>query len=405
MRRLANSRIREQIGPVADLPKQPLTFLGRTTFRNKQRLFGIHDADRRHHIYLVGQTGTGKSTLLEALIRQDLVNGKGFALIEPHGDLVDWVANKCPSSLRDRVQYLDVASTAPAFTFNPLRALPGTREIAAAGILGVFKKIWQDSWGPRLEHLLRYALLALVELPDSTLGDILRMLEDDEFRRETARDVGNPQVRRFWLREYEHYSPGRRAEAMGPVQNKVGAFLAHPALQRVLAGDRPALDVRRLMDAGGALLINLSKGRLGEDAGALLGALLVSTIARVGLERADQPEADRRDFAVYLDEFQTFVTLGLAEMLAELRKYHVSLVLAHQYLEQVDLEIREAILSNVGTLVVFRVGPTDAKVLLPILGADLEAADLLRLPNHHAYVRLLVNGAPVQAFSAETLRL
>lgn len=390
---------------VSDSLSDPLTFLGRTTFRSQRRLFGIRDSDRRHHLYTIGQTGTGKSTLFEALMRQDLVNGKGFALIDPHGDLVERMVERCPPEHREKLQYLDVPGAAPAFTFNPLRTLPATREIAASGVLGAFKKIWQDSWGPRLEHLLRYALLALVELPDTTLADILRLLDDDEFRRDSARRVENPQVRRFWLREYERYSPGRRAEAMGPIQNKVGAFLAHPALQRVLGGTAPLLDLRNVMDSGHVLLVNLSKGKLGEDAGALVGALLVSTLARVGLERADQPEHERRDFAVYLDEFQTFVTLGLAAMLAELRKYRVSLVLAHQYLAQVELEIREAILSNVGTLIVFRVGPTDAKVLLPILGADLKADDLLRLPNHHAYVRILVDGAPVQAFSAETLRL
>lgn len=387
-----------------DLPKHGLTFVGRTTFRNERRLFGMPHEDRRHHVYVIGQTGTGKSTLLATLIRQDLEVGRGFALIDPHGDLAHRVALRVPAHRQADFTYANVADGGVGFAFNPLACTPATRSITAAGVLDVFKKLWPDSWGPRLEHLLRYALLALVELPGATLGDVLRLLDDDEFRRDAARQVGNAQVRRFWLREYDRYSPGRRAEAIGPVQNKVGAFLAHPTLQRIL-GKANGCDLRGLMDNGGALVVNLSKGRLGADPAELLGALLVSTLARVGLERADQPEADRRDFTVYLDEFQTFTTMSVAEMLAELRKYHVGLVLAHQYLAQLDPPIREAILGNVGTLLTFRVGPADARVFAPLLGNGLTVEDLVRLPNHHLYARLLVEGMPAPAFSAEALRL
>lgn len=383
----------------------PLTFLGRTTFRNERRLFGVRQSDRRQHIYLIGQTGTGKSTLLHTLMRQDLAAGRGFAIADPHGDLVERVLVKIPDARRPDVMYFNLPDASAKFSFNPLACTPATRGIAAAGVLDVFKKLWIDSWGPRLEHLLRYALLALVEIPGSTLGDILRLLDDDEFRRDAVRQIENAQVRRFWLREYEHYSPGRRTEAMAPVQNKVGAFLAHPRMQQVLGMSSNARDLRQLMDRNGVLLVNLSKGRLGEDAAALFGALLISTLARTGLERADQPEDARHDFAIYLDEFHSVLTLGLAGMLSELRKYRVSLVLAHQYLAQLDAGVREAILGNVGTLVTFRMGPADARVFAPLLGNDITATDLTRLPNHHAYMRLLVDGAPVPAFSAEALKL
>lgn len=389
------------------LEHDPLTFIGRTTFRRARRLFGIQQADRRQHLYVIGQTGTGKSTLLEALMRQDLVNGAGFALIDPHGDLAERVVARCPPGRRSGLTYWNVPDPSITVTFNPLAAsLPATRILAASGVLEVFKKLWLDSWGPRLEHLLRYALLALVEIPGATLADLLRLLEDDGFRRDAAQKVGNPQVRRFWLEDYGYYFPARRrAEALAPVQNKVGSFLAHPRLRQILCEGSESTDLRRLMDTGGVLVVNLSKGRLGEDATALFGALLVSTLARLGLERADQPEDARPDFAVYCDELQIFTTLSVANMLAELRKYGVHLIVAHQYLAQLEPDVLHAILGNVGTLIAFRVGPSDVKVLAAMLDADIEPADLMRLPNHHVYVRLMVDGMPRQAFSAEALRL
>lgn len=382
-----------------------LTFIGRTTFRNQKRLFGVRQTDRRHHTYLIGQTGTGKSTLLATLMRQDLVDGRGFALIDPHGDLAEQLLARIPEERRRDVTYLNLPDETCDVGFNPLLCrLPHTRPVAAAALLDVFKKLWDDSWGPRLEHLLRYALLALVELPGATLGDVLRIMEDDAFRKTTAQKISNSQVRRFWLDEFERISPGRRAEAVAPVQNKIGAFLAHESLQRVLGGPN-AVDLRTLIDCGGILVVNLSKGRLGEDASALCGALLLSTLARLGLERADRPEKERRDFTIYLDEFQTFTTLTVASMLAELRKYRVSLVLAHQYLAQLEPEVREAIFGNVGTLVAFRLGATDAKTFATLFANDIQAADLTRLPNHHVYARLFVKGMPAPAFSASTLAL
>lgn len=388
------------------LEHDSLTFIGRTTFRRAGRLFGIRLEDRRQHIYMVGQTGTGKSTLLHTLMRQDLVDGRGFAFIDPHGDLAESLMARVSPEQRARVVHFDVPNPEALFTFNPLAcAVPATRPIAAAGLLEVFKKLWPDSWGPRLEHLLRYAFLALVEVPGAALPDVLRLLDDDEYRRSVAERVPNPQVRRFWLREYERYSPGRRAEAISPIQNKVGAFLAHPRLQRILGHEGEPTDLRRVMDSGGVLVVNVAKGRLGQDVTSLFGALVLATLARHGLERADRVESNRPDFAIYLDEFHTFTTMMIAGVLSELRKYGVHFVLAHQYLAQLDPEVQDAVLGNVGTVITFRVGPSDARIFANLFDVGLTAGDLTRLPNHNVYVRLLVEGEPVSAFSAETLVL
>jgi hypothetical protein len=391
---------------MAASPDDALTYIGRTTFRNQNRLFGLRHADRRHHLYVIGQTGTGKSTLLASLIRQDLVCGHGIALLDPHGDLAERALTMVPAARRTSVTYLNVPDSEQVFGFNPLERVPaGRRALAAAGVLDVFKKLWADSWGPRLEHILRNALLVLVERPEATLADILRLLDEKEFRDDTALRCANLQVRRFWLREFPQYPARLRADAIAPVQNKVGAFLAHPRLQQILSAPRSSFDLRRIMDNAGILIVNLSKGRLGEDVAALFGALLVSGIGLAALGRADQPETRRRPFFVYLDEFQTFTTLSLASMLAELRKYGVSLTLAHQYSAQLTPEIRQAIAGNVGSLVVFRVGTEDAELLAPRFAPELGAEDLTRLPNHEVYVRLLVNGTVASPFSAKTLAL
>jgi hypothetical protein len=387
-------------------PDEDLSFLGRTTFRNAGRLFGMRRADRRHHLHIIGQTGTGKSTLLHTLIRQDLVRGHGLALLDPHGDLVEQVQTSVPPSRRADVVHLDLPDGRQVFSFNPIERVPAARRaLAAAGVLDVFKKLWADSWGPRLEHILRNALLVLMELPEATLADILRLLDEPAFREDAALRCANIQVRRFWLREFPQYPARLRADAIAPVQNKVGAFLAHTRLQQILCAPHSSFDLRRIMDEGRILLVNLSKGRIGEDVAALFGALLVSAIGLAALGRADQPERTRRPFFLYLDEFQSFTTLSLAGMLAELRKYGVSLTLAHQYFAQLQPEIRDAVMGNVGTLVSFRVGATDAELLAPEFAPEFTADDLTRLPNHEVYVRLLVKGAVAAPFSGKTLVL
>jgi hypothetical protein len=385
-------------------PDNRIAFFARTNFRNDRRLFGIRQADRRAHMYVIGKTGTGKSTLLETLIRQDVNADHGLALLDPHGDLVERVLAQIPDHRKSDVIAFDVPDAAHPLGFNPLESVPpAKRALAASGLLEVFKKIWNDSWGPRLEHILRNALLALMDQPQATLADVLRLLDNDAFRRNAAANVTNRQVRDFWLREYENYPFRFRAEAIAPIQNKVGAFLSHPVLHGIVTQPRSAFDLRRVMDEGKILLVNLAKGKIGEDAASLLGAMLVSRIGLAALSRADIPEAERRDFFLYLDEFPTFTTLSLANMLSELRKYRVNLILAHQFLSQLDPLLRDAILGNVGTIISFRLGLADAEILEKEFYPEFRAQDLISLPNHQIYLKLMIDDSVSRPFSADTI--
>jgi type IV secretory pathway TraG/TraD family ATPase VirD4 len=381
-----------------------LTVFARTNFRGERKPFGIRTSDRLFHIYAIGKTGTGKSTLLETFTRDDLRSGHGFALVDPHGDLAERVLSAIPNARKDDVISFDVPREAHALSFNPLGNVPAEkRSLVASGMLEVFRKLWADSWGPRLEHILRNALLALLDQEKPTLADVLRLLTDDDYRRTVGQRVENPQVRSFWLREYPGYPDRFRAEAIAPIQNKVGAFLANPLLYGILCGRRKGLDLRRIMDDGKILIVNLAKGKIGEDTANLLGSLLVSSIGNAAFSRADLPEDERRPFWAYLDEFQNFTTLSLANMLSELRKYGVGLVLAHQYLTQLDLEIRDAILGNVGTIIAFRIGLPDAEIIAREFYPEISEGDLVYLPNHQIYLKLMALGIQTHPFSADTL--
>src|SRR5438552_4302739 len=361
-----------------------ITALAVTNFRNDRRRFGIKRADRRAHMYIIGKTGTGKSTLIANLARQDLLHGEGFALIDPHGDLVEHVLKFVPEERRSDLIYFNVPDVAHPLAFNPLESgQPALKPLVASRLISVFKKMWAESWGPRLEYILRNALLALLDLPASTLLDIPRLLDDLTFRRHVLVYVRNDQVRRFWLREYENYPARFRAEAIAPVQNKIGEFLVNPILRNIVGQPKSTFDLRRVMDEGKILLVNLAKGKIGEDTAALLGAMLVTKIGLAALSRAELPETDRRDFYLYADEFPTFTTTSFAGMLSEMRKYHVGLVLAHQYMEQLDETLRGAILGNVGTMIAFRVGLSDAVVLEKEFYPEFTASDFVNLPNCH----------------------
>lgn len=360
-----------------------LAIFARTNFRGEHKRFGIRTTDRLFHIYVLGKTGTGKSTLLETFMLDDLQAGYGFALVDPHGDLVARVLAAVPEGREDDVVYFNVPEEDAALSFNPLGGVPaGKRSLAASAMLEVFKKLWNDSWGPRLEHILRNAPLALLDQEQPTLADVLRLLSDDDFRRGVGQRVENLQVRSFWLREYPGYPDRFRAEAISPIQNKVGAFLANPLLYGILNSRREGLDLRRVMDEGEILLVNLAKGKIGEDTANLLGSLLVSSIGNAAFSRAEMPENERRHFWVYLDEFHNFTTLSLANMLSELRKYGVGLVLAHQYLSRLELPIRDAILGNVGTIISFQIGLADAEIIAREFYPDISEGDLVYLPNH-----------------------
>jgi type IV secretory pathway TraG/TraD family ATPase VirD4 len=376
----------------------------RVDFRNDDRVFGIKDEDRFLHVYVIGKTGTGKSTLIETMALQDLERGNGFALIDPHGDIVARVAARIPPSHRDKVIYLDATDPNQPYGYNPLRHVSEDRiALAASGMMDVFKKMWPDAWGVRMEHILRNVLMALLEQPDATLHDVLRIFSDNEFRKKIAKSLRNDTVRTFLLKEFEKFSFGYRADGTAPIQNKVGAFLADPMLDRILTAPKNDLHIRRIMDQVQVLLVNLAKGHIGEDSSSLLGGLLVTTIGHAAFSRADTPPAERRDFFVYIDEFQSFTTLALANMLSELRKYRVGFTVAHQYLNQLEPDVRHAVLGNAGSIISFRVGVEDAPYLVREFHGRFAEIDLLQLPNYRVYLKLMIDGTPSTPFSAVTL--
>jgi type IV secretory pathway TraG/TraD family ATPase VirD4 len=381
-----------------------IVLLGRVDFRSDRRIFGIKREDRFLHIYIIGKTGTGKSTLLESMAVQDLAHGNGFALIDPHGDLVEKVFERIPPSRQSDVIYLNAADASQPYGYNPLRHVREDRiALAASGMMEVFKKMWPDAWGVRMEHILRNVLMALLEQPDATMHDILRMFSDKIYRLKVARSLRNATVRTFLEKEYEKFSFGYRADGTAPIQNKVGAFLADPMLNRILTAPQQDLHIRKIMDEGKVLLVNLAKGRIGEDSSSLLGGLLVTTIGLAAFSRADTPAAERKDFYVYIDEFQNFTTLAVANMFAEIRKSRVSFTVAHQYLHQLEPDVRHAVLGNAGTIISFRVGAEDAPYLAREFQPRFEEIDLLQLPNHHIYLKLMIDGMPSKPFSALTL--
>jgi type IV secretory pathway TraG/TraD family ATPase VirD4 len=339
------------------------------------------------------------------MIRQDLVRGVGLALFDPHGDLAERVVAWLPKERQRDLIYLDVPDPAQPFGFNPLSGVPlQRRSVVANGVVEALKKIFAESWGVRLEYILRAALLLLLDQPTATIADVLRLFHEPEFRLAAAEKATNEQVKRFWTADFEKY--GRlKAEAISPIENKLGAFLIDPFVSRILTSAESSFDPRKVMDEGRVLIVNLAKGKIGEAPAMLFGSLLVSALAMAGLSRADAPEAKRRDFVIYMDEFQTFTTLALTSMLAELRKYSVPLVLGNQFLEQLSPEIRSAILGNVGTLIVFRVGASDATRLAKELGPNVLADDLTFLENRNFWMRPLVKGKVWPAFTGETIAI
>ncbi len=381
-----------------------ISYFARTNGRRPWKRFGIQQLDRLSHLYVIGKTGVGKSTLLETLARQDLAAGRGFALIDPHGDLAERVAVAGRLILGDRLIYLDAADSTQPYGYNPLRRVQREKiPLAAAGLAEALKKLWPDAWGVRMEHVLRNSLYALLEREGSTLPDILRLYADKRFRGEVVSGISNPVVKAYWRDEFAHYPDRMRAEAVAPIQNKLGALLADPRLFNVLATPATDLRFRRMLDQGGVLVVNLAKGRLGEDAAAVLGSLLVSTIGLAAMSRAEAGPEDRLPFFLYVDEFQTFTTLSFVNMMSELRKYGLGLVLAHQHLHQLEPPIRHAVLGNAGSLISFRVGAEDAPFIASELQPTFSTLDLINLPNRAFYLRLMVDQAPTRPFSATTL--
>lgn len=381
-----------------------VTPFARTNARAPFRAFGLLPGDRLAHVHVIGRTGVGKSTLLARMMEGDIAAGQGFALLDPHGDLALQVAAAVPPARRRDLVYLDIAEPRCPYRYNPLRRVaPELRPLVVSGVLEVFHKLWPEAWGVRMEHLLRQSLYTLLEQPRATMPDILRLFRDRPYRRAALARVTHAPVCAFWTEEWARYQPRQRSEALAPIENKVGAFLADPRLHRLLAGDGEDLRLRRIMDEGRILIVNLNKGVLGEDSAALVGGLLMTSLSLAGLSRGSLPEPERRPFFVYVDEFQSVTTTVVANMTAELRKFGVGMVLANQFLAQLDETVRDAVLANAGTLLAFRLGPHDAAVLARELEPVFTPHDLMNLPNRDLCVKLLVRGAPLRPFSATAL--
>ncbi len=380
-----------------------ITPLAITNWRDIRRKFGIKEKNRRGHLYILGKSGTGKSSLIGNMIVSDMAMGYGLALIDPHGDLAEAVLSRVPEKRLDDVIYFDPADLEHPIAFNPLE--PGSidnRHLIASGLISTFKKIWPEFWGPRMEHILRNALLTLLELPGSTLVDLPRILLDATWRARIVPTLRNGAVREFWQTEYDRYPASFRNEAASPILNKIGQFLTNVPLRRIICHPRSSFDIRQVMDQGKILIANLSKGRIGEDCSGLLGSMLVTKLHLTALSRADTPESSRKFFYLYVDEVQNFLTDAFSDMLSESRKFGLSLTLAHQYTSQLEEGIRSSILGNVGTLLVFRLGTEDAKMLAPEFAPAFGADDLIKLPNYHLYVKLMIDGVTSDPFSAVT---
>lgn len=351
------------------------------------------------HVYIIGQTGTGKSTLLLNMALQDARNGHGFALIDPHGDLAASLA----AALEQEALLWNVGDPASPFGYNPLtRTGEMLRPLVASGLLETLRKQWSDAWGVRMEHLLRHAILALLATPKTDIRDILRLFLDPAFRKRVLAYVEDVQVRRFWEHEYPSMNYKNAADGLAPIANKLGAFLSHPLIRRAICEPEEPLRFRAIMDNRQILIVNLSKGRIGSDIANVLGGLLVSGISHAAFSRHDMPVSDRTPFFLYIDEFHSFTTESLGDLLSETRKYNLGAILSQQHVKQNTDRVFASIMGNVGTIVCFRVGASDASVLAAQIDHH-ERRDLVTLPNYRAFVRLMIDGEPSRPFTTTTL--
>lgn len=383
--------------------QDPVTLFAETNFRNQRRRFGIKLDDRRRHMYLVGKTGMGKTTLLEQLVFDDIHKGNGLGVVDPHGDFAEKILNFIPTNRINDVVYFNPSDVDYPIGFNVLETIdPRHKHLVASGLMGVFKKIWPDVWSARMEYILNNCILALLDYKGSTLLGINRLLVDRDFRKRVIAQIENPVVRTFWTEEYARYSEKFATEAIAPIQNKVGQFLSVSIIRNIVAQVKSTINIREIMDTGKIFIMNLSKGRIGEDSSRLLGGMLITKIQLAAMERVDIPEQERKDFFLYVDEFQNFATESFANILSEARKYRLDLIMAHQYIEQLSEEVRPAVFGNVGTMIVFRVGAEDATFLEPEFTPEFLAEDLVNLGKYNIYIKLMIDGVASNPFSAQT---
>ncbi len=383
---------------------QDIAVFAQTTYRNEFKKFGIKTDDRRRHMYLIGKTGMGKSTILENMIVDDIRAGHGVAVVDPHGDLAEKIIEFIPDDRVQDVVYFNPSDINFPIAFNVVEQVePHLRHLVASGLIGVFQKLWADSWGPRLEYILRNAILAILDFPGSTILGVVRMLSDKNYRKRVVANIKDPVVKAFWEKEFSGYADKFASEAVSPIQNKVGQFLSSSLMRNIIGQVKSAIDIRDIMDSGKILIMNLSKGRIGEDNSALLGAMMITKIQLAAMSRVDIPEKQRRDFFLYIDEFQNFSTDSFANILSEARKYRLSLILAHQYIEQLSEKVKPAVFGNVGTMVVFRVGAADAEELVKEFTPTFTEEDIVNLPKYEMYLKLMIDGISSAPFSAKGL--
>jgi CxxC-x17-CxxC domain-containing protein len=386
------------------MEKSEITFFGQTTFRGARRRFGIKTDDRRRHIYVIGKTGMGKTELLKNMVIQDIKNGNGVGFVDPHGEASEEILKFVPEDRIKDVVYFNPSDIETPIAFNIMEDVDAEyRHLIAGGMMGVFKKIWPDVWSSRMEYILNNAILALLETPGSTLLGINRLLADPEWRNGILENVKDSVVKAFWLKEFSRYSQKYEIEATAAIQNKIGQFISSPLIRNIIGQEKSTIDIRKIMDEKKILIMNLSKGRVGEDSSRLLGALLVTKLQLAAMSRVDIPEKDRSDFILYIDEFQNFSTDSFASILSEARKYRLSLVLAHQYINQMEEKVRDAVFGNVGTMITFRVGAEDGEFLEKEFSPEFITHDLVNLPKQNIYVKLMIDGLTSRPFSAETL--
>ena len=393
--------------PPSDLPTSgdDLTILGETTFREKKVSFGIKAEDRRRHVYAIGKTGVGKSTLFRNMAVQDIYAGRGLAFLDPHGEEIDFLLSVIPENRIDDVVLFDPSDLEMPVALNPLECPDyNQKNLMASGIVEVFKKQFGFSWGPRLEYLLNYSVLTLVEVPGTTLLGVTRLLADTNYQKYIVHKIKDPVIKDFWEKEYKEKKGNQRfiSEALDPIQNKVGRFLASPTIRNILGQRNSTIKLDQIMNEGKILLVNLAKGKIGEDNANLLGAMIVSRLSFMAMQRVKMPEQDRKDFYLYVDEFQNFASDSFANILSEARKYRLNLNITHQYTAQLPEEMQDAVFGNVGTIISFALGAPDAKILSPEFEPYFDSNDLITLEKHNMYIKLMINGMTSKPFSAKT---
>jgi hypothetical protein len=387
--------------------KDQITYFADTDARNRRVRFGIKAGDRTRHVYVIGKTGMGKSVLLENMAAQDIRNGNGFAFIDPHGQTADILLEYIPKERVKDVLYFAPFDIEYPISFNIMEDVGyDKRHLVVSGLMSTFKKIWVDAWSARMEYILGNTLLSLLEYPDSTLLDVNRMLSDKTFRNKVVANITDPSVKSFWVDEFAKYTDRYAADAVPAIQNKIGQFTSNPLIRNIIGQPDSTFDIRDLMDTRKILIINLSKGRIGEQNANLLGSMLITKIYLAAMSRADAGEAELKqlpNFYLYVDEFQSFANESFANILSEARKYKLNLTIAHQYIEQMTDEVRAAVFGNVGTLISFRVGSYDAEVLEKEFAPTFTAQDIVNLGAYQIYLRLMINGIGSQPFSARTI--